>query len=208
MPFDGREFGANSLAAELKKLKKRPQSVRTYPPEQPRLEREASGGDDPFSSQIPVTDGPASDVPVVKHEKEKKRPRIIGKHYPAHTEQEPRSVDVFEIQDQIGEGTYGQVYKARDKVTQETVALKKVRLENEKEGFPITAVSARDVYSGLTETDSGLTETDSGLTETDSGLTETDCFFWFSYFFVFVSLFSRFERLRSFDSSTILTLLT
>lgn len=87
-------------------------------------------------------DGPVNEVPIVNSEKEKKkRPRIIGKHYPAHSEQEPRSVDVFEIQDQIGEGTYGQVYKARDKVTQDIVALKKVRLENEKEGFPITAVS-------------------------------------------------------------------
>ncbi|XP_063696158.1 cyclin-dependent kinase 12 [Culicoides brevitarsis] len=51
-----------------------------------------------------------------------------------------RSVDVFEVLTQIGEGTYGQVYKAKDNHTNELVALKKVRLENEKEGFPITAV--------------------------------------------------------------------
>lgn len=51
-----------------------------------------------------------------------------------------RSVDVFEVIAQIGEGTYGQVYKAKDNDTQELVALKKVRLEHEKEGFPITAV--------------------------------------------------------------------
>uniref|UniRef100_A0A3B3C6M7 Protein kinase domain-containing protein n=1 Tax=Oryzias melastigma TaxID=30732 RepID=A0A3B3C6M7_ORYME len=38
------------------------------------------------------------------------------------------------------EGTYGQVYKAKDKDTGELVALKKVRLDNEKEGFPITAI--------------------------------------------------------------------
>ncbi|XP_062574759.1 cyclin-dependent kinase 13-like [Saccostrea cucullata] len=51
-----------------------------------------------------------------------------------------RCVDLFNIIEIIGEGTYGQVYKAKDTFTDELVALKKVRLENEKEGFPITAV--------------------------------------------------------------------
>lgn len=51
-----------------------------------------------------------------------------------------RCVDMFEVIAQIGEGTYGQVYKAKDVSANELVALKKVRLENEKEGFPITAV--------------------------------------------------------------------
>ncbi|GAB1603554.1 cyclin-dependent kinase 12-like isoform X1 [Argonauta hians] len=51
-----------------------------------------------------------------------------------------RCVDVFRKICQIGEGTYGQVYKAEDTFSGELVALKKVRLENEKEGFPITAV--------------------------------------------------------------------
>ena len=32
------------------------------------------------------------------------------------------------------------MYKAKDKLTGELVALKKVRLDKEKEGFPITAV--------------------------------------------------------------------
>merc|ERR1719506_323219 len=51
-----------------------------------------------------------------------------------------RSVDVFEKVEQVGEGTYGQVYKARNKDTGEVVALKRVRMDNEKEGFPITAI--------------------------------------------------------------------
>jgi len=41
---------------------------------------------------------------------------------------------------QVGEGTYGSVYKARDRKTQELVAMKKIRMTNEKEGFPITAI--------------------------------------------------------------------
>lgn len=51
-----------------------------------------------------------------------------------------RSVDVYEKIEQIGEGTYGQVYMAREIATGEVVALKKVRMDNEKEGFPITAI--------------------------------------------------------------------
>ena len=42
--------------------------------------------------------------------------------------------------EKIGEGTYGVVYKAKDKITNETVALKKIRLEQEDEGVPSTAI--------------------------------------------------------------------
>lgn len=51
-----------------------------------------------------------------------------------------RCVDSFEIICQIGEGTFGQVFKAKDLQSNEIIALKKVRTDNEKEGFPITAV--------------------------------------------------------------------
>jgi serine/threonine protein kinase len=40
----------------------------------------------------------------------------------------------------VGEGTYGVVYKARNKETGETIALKKIRLEAEDEGVPGTAI--------------------------------------------------------------------
>lgn len=40
----------------------------------------------------------------------------------------------------IGQGTFGEVFKAREKKTKRLVALKKVLMENEKEGFPITAL--------------------------------------------------------------------
>ncbi|KAF3794088.1 Mitogen-activated protein kinase kinase kinase kinase 1 [Nymphaea thermarum] len=46
----------------------------------------------------------------------------------------------YEKVEKIGEGTYGVVYKARDRATNETIALKKIRLEQEDEGVPSTAI--------------------------------------------------------------------
>mmetsp|Transcript_20699 Transcript_20699/g.61713 ORF Transcript_20699/g.61713 Transcript_20699/m.61713 type:complete len:353 (-) Transcript_20699:708-1766(-) len=51
-----------------------------------------------------------------------------------------RSIKLYEKVEQVGEGTYGQVYKARSRESGEIVALKRVRMDNEKEGFPITAI--------------------------------------------------------------------
>uniref|UniRef100_A0A5K3EVU2 cyclin-dependent kinase n=1 Tax=Mesocestoides corti TaxID=53468 RepID=A0A5K3EVU2_MESCO len=51
-----------------------------------------------------------------------------------------RSVDEFECLNRIEEGTYGVVYRARDKKTNEIVALKRLKMEKEREGFPITSL--------------------------------------------------------------------
>lgn len=42
--------------------------------------------------------------------------------------------------EKIGEGTYGVVFKGRNRKTNEIVALKKIRLESEEEGVPSTAI--------------------------------------------------------------------
>lgn len=49
-------------------------------------------------------------------------------------------MDNYEKLEKIGEGTYGKVYKARDKKSGRLVALKKTRLEMEEEGVPSTAL--------------------------------------------------------------------
>ncbi|DBA72217.1 TPA: hypothetical protein ACH3X2_010612 [Trebouxia sp. C0005] len=40
----------------------------------------------------------------------------------------------------VGEGTYGVVYKARNRKTGEIVALKKLRMDRERDGMPVTSV--------------------------------------------------------------------
>ncbi|XP_053120012.1 cyclin-dependent kinase 13 [Hemicordylus capensis] len=91
-------------------------------------------------------------IPVQPHPK--KRPKICGPRHGETKQKEidwgKRCVDKFDIIGIIGEGTYGQVYKARDKDTGEMVALKKVRLDNEKEGFPITAIREIKILRQLT----------------------------------------------------------
>lgn len=51
-----------------------------------------------------------------------------------------RSVEEFQCLNRIEEGTYGVVYRAKDKRTNEIVALKRLKMEKEKEGFPITSL--------------------------------------------------------------------
>ncbi|XP_049491651.1 cyclin-dependent kinase 3 isoform X2 [Panthera uncia] len=50
------------------------------------------------------------------------------------------AMDVFQKVEKIGEGTYGVVYKAKNKETGQLVALKKIRLDLETEGVPSTAI--------------------------------------------------------------------
>ncbi|KAF8973717.1 kinase-like domain-containing protein [Flammula alnicola] len=64
------------------------------------------------------------------------------RHPPIHPS---RSVYCYERLNQIEEGSYGVVFRARDKQTGDIVALKKLKLDEEKNGFPITAL--REVYA-------------------------------------------------------------
>ena len=57
----------------------------------------------------------------------------------------------YEKIEKIGEGTYGKVYKARDKQTNQLVALKKTRLDMEEEGVPSTALREISLLQMLSE---------------------------------------------------------
>lgn len=51
-----------------------------------------------------------------------------------------RSVDCYERLNFIDEGTYGRVFRARDRSSGDIYALKQVKLAGEREGFPLTAL--------------------------------------------------------------------
>jgi len=95
------------------------------------------------------------DSPNQKDQVPIKKPSICGPR--AHEYNEPNddwgslSVEKYELGDVIGEGTFGQVFKATDKRTNKIVALKKVRLEKEKEGFPVTTVREIKILRQLNE---------------------------------------------------------
>ena len=55
-----------------------------------------------------------------------------------------RSVEEFECLNKIEEGAYGVVYRAKDKKSNTVVALKRLKMEKEREGFPITSIREVD----------------------------------------------------------------
>eukprot|EP00200_Dunaliella_tertiolecta_P003188 CAMPEP_0202345030 /NCGR_PEP_ID=MMETSP1126-20121109/4445_1 /ASSEMBLY_ACC=CAM_ASM_000457 /TAXON_ID=3047 /ORGANISM="Dunaliella tertiolecta, Strain CCMP1320" /LENGTH=591 /DNA_ID=CAMNT_0048936279 /DNA_START=174 /DNA_END=1949 /DNA_ORIENTATION=- len=55
----------------------------------------------------------------------------------------------FDVAHQIGEGTYGQVFVGNCKKDKAKVALKKIRMDTEKEGFPITAIREIKILSSM-----------------------------------------------------------
>lgn len=67
---------------------------------------------------------PKAEVVETKEEEE------LPPYYPAL--QGCRSVEEFQCLNRIEEGTYGVVYRAKDKRTDEVVALKRLKMEKEK----------------------------------------------------------------------------
>uniref|UniRef100_A0A8P4GPV8 cyclin-dependent kinase n=1 Tax=Dicentrarchus labrax TaxID=13489 RepID=A0A8P4GPV8_DICLA len=94
----------------------------------PDMEEEDEEEEDEAGNYIP--DSPPISPVELKKELPKYLPALQG----------CRSVEEFQCLNRIEEGTYGVVYRAKDKKTDEIVALKRLKMEKEKEGFPITSL--------------------------------------------------------------------
>uniref|UniRef100_A0A8C2UZY2 Cyclin-dependent kinase 11B n=1 Tax=Chinchilla lanigera TaxID=34839 RepID=A0A8C2UZY2_CHILA len=98
-------------------------------------EGEEEVGEGTLQSSAPTEDDYVLDSPALSPIELKQE---LPKYLPAL--QGCRSVEDFQCLNRIEEGTYGVVYRARDKKTDEIVALKRLKMEKEKEGFPITSL--------------------------------------------------------------------
>ncbi|RHY81756.1 hypothetical protein DYB31_010719, partial [Aphanomyces astaci] len=58
-------------------------------------------------------------------------------------------IENYTIIDKVGSGTYGEVYKCQHKITKDIVALKKLRQDVEKNGFPVTSIREMKILKQL-----------------------------------------------------------
>eukprot|EP00250_Pteridium_aquilinum_P012882 c21003_g1_i1 orf=383-3004(-) len=94
-------------------------------------------------------DGEEEQPEVDSEEEEQSRTQVAQPVRVINMLQGCRSVDEFERLNKIDEGTYGVVYRARNKKTGEIVALKKVKMEKEREGFPMTSLREINVLLSI-----------------------------------------------------------
>uniref|UniRef100_K3X014 Cyclin-dependent kinase 2 homolog n=1 Tax=Globisporangium ultimum (strain ATCC 200006 / CBS 805.95 / DAOM BR144) TaxID=431595 RepID=K3X014_GLOUD len=58
-------------------------------------------------------------------------------------------IESYSIIDKVGSGTYGEVFKCQHKVSKDIVALKKLRPDVEKNGFPVTSIREMKILKFL-----------------------------------------------------------
>lgn len=60
-----------------------------------------------------------------------------------------RDLSSMRLLNVVGDGTYGTVFSATDKETNELIALKKIKMELETQGFPVTAIREIKILKSL-----------------------------------------------------------
>ena len=101
-------------------------------------------GESRYGKAVELQDVPPADVPPPKP------PTVVT---PTQDIPKPRRKaapgELYERLECVGEGTYGKVYKARNLDSGQFVALKRIRMEGEKDGFPVTAMREIKVLQSL-----------------------------------------------------------
>ncbi|ETO75663.1 CMGC/CDK/CRK7 protein kinase, partial [Phytophthora nicotianae P1976] len=129
------------------------------PPPKERQESEGEDGDDEQEETGSSTDltalADASSSSVIASMRSAVREREIMATETVREEptKKPRfyigDIDNYSIIDKVGSGTYGEVFKCQHKVTKDIVALKKLRPDVEKNGFPVTSIREMKILKYL-----------------------------------------------------------
>jgi hypothetical protein len=134
-PFEPRSerpptFSSDSAQADLNQRGSGPKHSPSQPLE--HLSQSPAPTNKPhpaLEAKVPPTDSPAM----------RNVPEQDNMHIPS-TPSISSGGELYSIISQVGEGTFGKVYKAQNTVTKLYVALKRIRMESEKDGFPVTAM--------------------------------------------------------------------
>ncbi|KAH7079441.1 hypothetical protein FB567DRAFT_122333 [Paraphoma chrysanthemicola] len=105
-----------------------------YLPRRPDDRRSDSRPDSRPEARPPPPESPKTRI--VKRKRVKARPTLIPEHVASESVyyRKPGNESV------VGSGTYGKVFKGVHVYTKDMVALKKIRMEGERDGFPVTAI--------------------------------------------------------------------
>lgn len=91
------------------------------------------------TSKVPMSPKANGDIVTPAQQPRPSEPEVDGVTRPPSPSTASRK-ELYAIVSQVGEGTFGKVYKARNTITNVHVALKRIRMEAEREGFPVTAM--------------------------------------------------------------------
>ncbi|ORX40724.1 kinase-like domain-containing protein [Kockovaella imperatae] len=94
--------------------------------------------------QLPRPEVTATPAPITEPS-----PLSAGRQSTKPTRRKTGPGELYERLACVGEGTYGKVYKARNAENGQFVALKRIRMEGEKDGFPVTAMREIKVLQAL-----------------------------------------------------------
>ncbi|KAL7268834.1 hypothetical protein RUND412_008524 [Rhizina undulata] len=135
------DAAAEAARKAAKDAKKKAKALR----ESQKLEAEAKEKEKEKARQLQDESSQPRDQPPSKRRRLETPPSDINAplkllRFPAPEITPCRHVDNYERLNHIEEGSYGIVSRARDKDTGEIVALKKLKLERETDGFPITSL--------------------------------------------------------------------
>jgi hypothetical protein len=95
----------------------------------------------PLPTSTMATTTPSSQAVITAAEAGRSAPKRPSlEHRTGRSAKPAKPGQLYSIMSQVGEGTFGKVYKARNTISGVYVALKRIRMESEKDGFPVTAM--------------------------------------------------------------------